>query len=117
MEIAQVLFLLIFLTANAELDGSLNVPLVTSVDRKYIYLSSTGVMKWISNSTIVQIYIPRLFIIIYKNKEKGKTILILSYNITAASGLNEEQASIQSLASDFAKKEMQPFMSKWDQEV
>ena len=49
--------------------------------------------------------------------KRGKTIFILSYNITAASGLNEEQASIQSLASDFAKKEMQPFMSKWDQEV
>jgi len=37
-------------------------------------------------------------------------------SVDPASGLNEEQASIQSLASDFAKKEMQPFMSKWDQE-
>lgn len=54
---------------------------------------------------------------IYKDDQRGKTILIISYIITAASGLNEEQASIQSLASDFAKKEMQPFMSKWDQEV
>ena len=51
LEIAQVLFLLIFLTADAELDGSLNVPLVTSVDREYIHISPTGVMKWSSNST------------------------------------------------------------------
>jgi len=31
-------------------------------------------------------------------------------------GLNEDQVAIQQLASDFAKNELQPYMSKWDQE-
>jgi len=37
-------------------------------------------------------------------------------SVNSSSGLNEEQIAIQSMASDFAKKEMQPFMAKWDQE-
>lgn len=33
-----------------------------------------------------------------------------------SSGLNEEQVAIQKMAQDFARNEMQPHMSKWDQE-
>ena len=34
----------------------------------------------------------------------------------ATFGLNEDQVAIQQLATDFAKNELQPYMSKWDQE-
>ena len=46
-----------------------------------------------------------------------KTPIAILILILAASGLSEEQVAIQSLASDFAKKEMLPHMAKWDQEV
>ena len=38
------------------------------------------------------------------------------YFIVATFGLNEDQVAIQQLARDFAKNELQPYMSKWDQE-
>ena len=37
-------------------------------------------------------------------------------HVLATFGLNEDQVAIQQLATDFAKNELQPYMSKWDQE-
>ncbi len=39
------------------------------------------------------------------------------YLIPASSGLTEDQAAVQKLATDFALNEMRPNMAKWDQEV
>ena len=38
-------------------------------------------------------------------------------SVSASLGLNDEQKHIQTMATDFAKNELFPNMSKWDQEV
>ena len=52
----------------------------------------------------------------YLNKNSYCKCLFWFTLFLATFGLNEDQVAIQQLASDFAKNEMQPYMSKWDQE-
>merc|ERR1712223_1969468 len=52
----------------------------------------------------------------YDDKNSLDNAMPFVTSIDPASGLSEEQVAIQSLASDFAKKEMLPHMAKWDQE-
>ena len=83
-----------FILANSGINEDQINSFVTSVNRKLL-------TKYIQNVKVSHI-------------QKLLSIHIFS---VATSGLNEEQAAIQQMASDFAKNEMLPNMAEWDQKV